>query len=315
MKKETLTTRIVFIIFRVIPLKVRRALFKALAVLFYRFSEKHRLIVLHNLTRAFPEKDISELVKIARDCYRSLGILAAEFFDILLMTRENISDWLEFEGRENYLRAKEKNKGILYFTGHFGNWELEAAAFAILCEPLNIVYRVLDNPVIGDIVDKVRSHRGNRLVHKGGAVKKILEILRKNEIVGILIDQNVSWREGVFVDFFGRPASTTKGLAALTLQTGAPVLPGFISRMKDGKYRFVIEPEVEISRTGDYDRDIFENTQRFTKIVEDNVRRHPEQWFWLHQRWKTKKSQIPANKRQGFKGVRDNVYRSSKSTT
>ncbi|MBN2538666.1 MAG: lysophospholipid acyltransferase family protein [Deltaproteobacteria bacterium] len=296
MKKETLTTMVVFIIFRAIPLNVRRALFKALAVLFYRVSEKHRLIVLHNLARSFPEKDISDLAKIARDSYRSVGILAAEFFDLLPITGENISDWLEFEGRENYLRAKEKNKGILFFTGHFGNWELEAAAFAILCEPLNIVYRVLDNPVIGEIVDKVRSHRGNRLVSKGGAVRKILELLKKNEVVGILIDQNVSWREGVFVDFFGRPASTTKGLAALALQTGAPVLPGFIFRMKDGKYRFVIEPEIEISRTGDYDRDIFENTQRFTKIVEGNVRRHPEQWFWLHQRWKTKKSQVPANK-------------------
>ena len=161
---------------------------------------------------------------------------------------------------------------------------------------MNIVYRVLDNPVIGDIVDKVRGYSGNRLVPKGGAVRKILELLEKNEIIGILIDQNVSWREGVFVNFFGRSASTTKGLAALALQTGAPVLPGFIYRMKNGKYRFVVGPEVEISRTGDYDRDIFENTQRFTKIVEDTVRSYPEQWFWLHQRWKTKETQVPANK-------------------
>ena len=292
MKKETRTTRIVFIIFTAIPLKIRRILFKILMILFYQFSEKHRLIVLHNLTRAFPEKDVSEVTEIARDCYKNLGIVAAEFFDILSMTRENIFDWLEVEGLESYLRAHEKNKGILSFTGHFGNWEIGAAAFAFLCHPVNIVYRTLDNPVIGGIVDRVRSHTGNKLLPKGGAARRIIRLLGKNENIGILIDQNVSWREGVFVNFFGRPASTTKGLAALALQTGAPVLPSFISRMKDGKYRLVIGPEVDISRTGDYDRDILENTQRFTNIVEDNVRKHPGQWFWLHQRWKTKKSQV-----------------------
>ena len=232
------------------------------------------------------------MTEIARDCYKNLGIVAAEFFDILSITRDNISNWLEVEGLENYLRAHEKNKGILSFTGHFGNWEIGAAAFAFLCNPVNIVYRTLDNPVIGNIVDRVRSHTGNKLLPKGGAARRIIRLLEKNENIGILIDQNVSWREGVFVDFFGRPASTTKGLAALALQTGAPVLPSFISRMKDGKYRLVIGPEVEIARTGDYDRDILENTQRFTNIVEDNVRRYPEQWFWLHQRWKTKKSQV-----------------------
>lgn len=292
MKKETWTTRIIFALFRSIPSGARKIMFKALMILFYQFSGKHRLIVLNNLARSFPEKDMTELTRIARDCYRNLGIVAAEFFDIISMTRENVSDWMEFEGREDYLEAHEKNKGILFFTGHFGNWEIAAAAFALLCQPVNIIYRSLDNPVLGGIVDRVRSHTGNKLIPKGGAARKIIRLLAENESIGILVDQNVSWREGVFVDFFGRPASTTKGLAALALQTGAPVLPGFIFRMKNGKYRFVIGPEVEISRTGDYERDIFENTQRFTKIVESNVRKYPEQWFWLHQRWKTKMSQV-----------------------
>ena len=292
MKKETWTTRIIFALFRSIPPGVRKIVFKALMMLFYQFSGKHRLIVLNNLARSFPEKDMTELTRIARDCYRNLGIVVAEFFDIISMTRENVSDWLEFEGRDAYLKAREKNRGILFFTGHFGNWEIAAAAFALLCQPVNIIYRSLDDPVLGGIVDKVRSHTGNKLIPKGGAARKIIRLLAENESIGILVDQNVSWREGVFVDFFGRPASTTKGLAALALQTGAPVLPGFIFRMKNGRYRLVIGPEVEISRTGDYERDIFENTQRFTKIVEDNVRKYPEQWFWLHQRWKTKMSQV-----------------------
>jgi len=292
MKRETLTTRTVFAILGGIPLGIRKAFFKAMAILFYHFSEKNRLIALHNLARSFPEKDMPELMRIARDSYRHLGIVAAEFFDIPSLTMENLADWFGVEGLEHYVRAYEKGKGILLFTGHFGNWEVMAAACAVLFDPLHIVYRELDNPVMRDIVDRVRSHTGNKLLPKGGAARRIVRLLNKQKSVGILIDQNVAWYEGVFVDFLGRPASTTKGLAALALQTGAPVLPAFAVRLRDGRYRVVVEPEVEIVRTDDYDRDILENTKRFTNALEKHVRRHPEQWFWLHQRWKTKKSQV-----------------------
>ncbi len=292
MKKETLTTRTVFAIFGNIPLGIRKTLFKALAILFYHFSEKNRLIVLHNLTRAFPEKDLPELTRLAKDSYRHLGIVAAEFFDITSLTMENLVYWFEPEGLEHYVRAYEKDKGILLFTGHFGNWEVMAAACAVLFDPLHIVYRELDNPVMRDIVDRVRSYTGNKLLPKGGAARRVVRLLNNKESVGILIDQNVSWQEGVFVDFFGRPASTTAGLAALALQTGAPVLPAFAFRLRDGRYRVVVESEIEIVRTGDYDRDILENTKKFTNILEEYVRRYPEQWFWLHQRWKTKKTQV-----------------------
>ena len=293
MKRETLTARTIFAAFRAIPLSIRKALFKALAILFYHFSEKNRLIVLHNLTCAFPEKSMVELKKVARGCYRHLAIVAAEFFDILSITRDNISDWMEFEGRdrENYEKAHAKNKGIIFFTGHFGNWEFLPVACAILYQPINIVYREMDDPVIREIVDRVRRHSGTQLIPKGGAARRLIRFLSRNENVGILADQNVAWREGVFVDFFGRPASTTSGLAAIALQTGAPVLPAFTYRMKDGRYRLFVWQEVDIIRTGDYDRDILENTQRFTNIIEVMIREHPEQWFWLHQRWKTKKSQ------------------------
>ena len=120
--------------------------------------------------------------------------------------------------------------------------------------------------------------------------------MKKNESIGILIDQNVSWNEGVFVDFFGRPASTTTGLAALALQTGAPVVPVFIVRLEDETYKITIYEEAKSTKTDDYDADLFENTQRFTSIIEDVVRKYPDQYFWLHQRWKTKKSQVPINK-------------------
>jgi KDO2-lipid IV(A) lauroyltransferase len=297
MKKEIRTARTIFAAFRAIPPGIRKALFKALAILFYHFSEKNRLIVLHNLTRAFPEKGMAELTRIARGCYRHLAIVAAEFFDILSITKDNISDWMEFEGRdrENYEKAHAKNKGIIFFTGHFGNWEFLPVACAILYQPINIVYREMDDPVIREMGDRVRRHSGTQLIPKGGAARRLLRFLSRNENIGILADQNVSWREGVFVDFFGRPASTTSGLAAIALQTGAPVLPAFSYRMKDGRYRLFVWQEVEIIRTGDYDRDILENTQHFTNIIEEMIRKHPEQWFWLHQRWKTKKSQAVEN--------------------
>lgn len=303
MKQETLTTRTIFAIFGIIPLKIRRILFKAIFILFYHFSEKNRLIALHNLARAFPKKDMSELTGIAKDCYRHLGIVAAEFFDITSLTMDTLFDWFDPEGLEHYVRAYEKGKGIILFTGHFGNWEVMAAACAILYDPLHIVYRELDNPVMRDIVDRVRRHTGNKLLPKGGAARKIIRLLNRCESVGILIDQNVSWQEGVFVDFFGRPASTTAGLAALALQTGAPVLPAFAFRLRSGRYRVVVEPEVEMVRTGDYDRDILENTKKFSNILEGYVRRYPEQWFWLHQRWKTKKTQVVEKPRkQGSPG-------------
>ncbi len=123
-------------------------------------------------------------------------------------------------------------------------------------------------------------------------MRTMLRSLKRNEIVGILIDQNMAWYEGVFVDYFGRPACTTNGLALLALHTGAPVLPGYIVRLPDGRYRFVIGPEVEVTRTGDRDADVLANTQRFTKVIEETVRQYPDQWFWVHQRWKTQKCQV-----------------------
>lgn len=292
MKEQTLTARTIFDAFRAIPTRMRKAFFKAMMILFYHVSEKNRLVVLHNLTLAFPEKDMSELKEIARGCYRHLGIVAAEFFDILSMKRDNLSRWVEFEGLENYEKAHAKNKGIIFFTGHFGNWEFLPAVFAILYQPIHIVYRAMDDPLMREMVDRVRGNFGTRLVPKGGAARKLIRLLARNQCVGILVDQNTAWQEGVFVNFFGKPACTTTGLAAIALQTGAPVLPGFTCRMKNGKYRFIVGEEVPITQTGNYARDILENTQRVTRVVEDMIREAPEQWFWLHQRWKTKKTQV-----------------------
>jgi Kdo2-lipid IVA lauroyltransferase/acyltransferase len=278
--------------FQRIPLSLRKALFTGLFRLFYHFVPRQRLIAAYNLRRAFPEKSDDEIVRISREVYRNLGIVSAEFFDIPRITKENTGGLVEAEGLEHCRKALEKGRGVLFFTAHFGNWELAAAAVSLLVKPIGVIYRPLDSAFLDHIVLGVRSATGNIPIPKERAMRPMLRHLKQNGILGILIDQNVAWYEGVFVEYFGRPACTTDGLALLALHTGAPVLPGFMVRLPDGRYRLVLGPEVEVIDTGDHEADRIANTQRFTKIIEEFVRRYPEQWLWIHQRWKTQRCQV-----------------------
>lgn len=283
--------------FQWIPLPLRRRLFAALSALFYYLVSRQRMVALHNLRLAFPEKKDEEIIKIARGVYRTIGIVAAEFFDIPKLTSENIRELVEPDGLENLEKALAKGRGVLLFSAHFGNWELEAAAVALLVKPAVVIYRPLDSPFLESLVFHVRSAPGNKPLRKENAMLSMLRTLKKNGMLGILIDQNVDWYEGVFVDYFGRPACTTNGLALLALHSGAPVLPAYLVRLKEGRYRLVIEPEVEVIDTGDRDADVLANTQRFTRVIEDTVRKYPDQWLWIHQRWKTQRCQIPPKSR------------------
>jgi Kdo2-lipid IVA lauroyltransferase/acyltransferase len=259
--------------------------------LFYHLSAKKRLIVLHNLQRSFPEKDVKEIIKIAKGVYRHFAIVAAEFFDMPFITKENIHKWVEIEGLEHAQAALAQEKGALSIVAHFGNWELLTIAIPMFFRPIYIVYRPLDNPVIDNMVEYVRTIQGNGLIPKGGSGKKVMELLKENQIIGILSDQNVAAYEGVFVDFFGRPACTGVGLAVMAMRSGAPVVPVFMARQKSGKYKLIFKPFMEAVCTDNYQADLQFNTERFTKIVEEIVREYPDQWFWFHQRWKTKKYQ------------------------
>jgi len=290
------TQRLVDIIlagFRGIPTPLRKALFIGVSRMFYHLIPRQRLIAAHNLRRAFPEKSEVEILRIVQSVYRNMGIVAAEFFDIPRLTKENIAAQVETEGLENCWKALEKGQGLLLFSAHFGNWELEAAAAALLIKPAVVIYRPLDSPLLDHLVLRVRSATGNIPLAKEHAMRPMLRALKQNGILGILIDQNMAWYEGVFVDYFGRPACTTDGLALLALHTEAPVLPAYMVRLPDGRYRLVFGPEVEVIRTGDRDADILANTQRFTKVIEQIVRRYPDQWLWVHQRWKTQPCQVP----------------------
>ncbi|MGC9976838.1 MAG: lysophospholipid acyltransferase family protein, partial [Syntrophales bacterium] len=286
--KKAFTTSLILISFGLIPLGIRKIIFETFFWLFYHLSVKHRLIALSNLRRAYPEKDMEEITRIAKGFYRHLAIVAAEFFELPSITKQNLDEWVEFEGLENIEKALEQKKGVLSIVAHFGNWELMTVALPLGARPMGIVYRPLDNATLDNLTAWMRTKDGNTLIPKGGAGRKITRLLAENMIIGILSDQNVDKYEGVFVDFFGSPACTSVGLTVLALRTDAPVLPAFMARMPSGKYKFIIQPPVEITRTDDYESDLLVNTQRFTKIVEDMVRKYPDQWFWIHQRWKTK---------------------------
>ncbi len=290
--KKTLLTKIILGGIGAIPLAIRKGLFRALAYFFYLLSPRQRLGAIHNLTCAFPEMPMPEVIALARKVYRHLAIVAAEFFEIPFLEKVDPSVIAGVEGLEHCTRALEKNRGLLIMSAHFGNWEYGAALIAQLVQPINVVYRPFDSAALENLIGWVRASTGNTPLPKDRATLRMFRSLARNESIGILIDQNVAWEEGVFVDFFGRPACTTDGLALLALNTAAPVIPTFMFREKDGRYRLILGEEVEIIRTGDMNADIAANTQKFTKIIEDMIRQYPAQWLWLHQRWKTKTCQV-----------------------
>jgi Kdo2-lipid IVA lauroyltransferase/acyltransferase len=280
-------------VMQAVPSRFRRAVFTGLFGLSYHLLSRRRSTALRNLELAFPEQTDAERAAIARGVFRTLGIVTAEFFDLPRLTRENIGDLVQAEGLEHCRNALARGRGVLMFGAHFGNWELEAVAVSLLVKPVVVIYRPLDNGIFDALAMNVRTATGNRPVAKTKSMRTMLRNLHNNEILGILIDQNVDWYEGPFVEFFGKPACTSEGLALLALHTGAPVLPAYMVRLPDNRYRLVVGPEVELIHTGDRKADIAANTQRFTKIIEESIRRHPDQWLWVHKRWKTTLSRIP----------------------
>jgi KDO2-lipid IV(A) lauroyltransferase len=271
-----------------------------LGELAYLLDERHRRIALRNLAIAFPEREEAARRKIARATFRHIGTVLAEFPFIPKIAGHKIEKYLWIEGLEHFRKAKEQQRGVLFLTAHFGNWEWMAASFPLLTgQPLAVVFRPIDSSFLDRLVGRLRSWTGNQGISKQKAMGRILRVLKEGGAVGILLDQNVAWQEGVFVRFFGEWACTNAGLALLALKTGAAVLPGFNIRQPDGRYRLVIEPEISLVRTGDREHDVQANTELFTGVIERYVRQNPEQWLWLHQRWKTRPWQSRRTKEAG----------------
>lgn len=265
---------------------------ESVAVTLNHLSPKHRLIAIHNLKRSFPEKSIGELERIAAESYRSFALLAAEFFEIPYLTRANLDEFITIKGLDHYLAACGEEKGVLLFGAHFGNWEIGNAALALTTNPFVFIHRNMDNTFLERNVTAVRASYGNVSLSKEKAMRRMIRLLSQGATINLLIDQNIAWQEGVFVNFFGHQAATTSGLALLAMHTGAPVLPTFTIRRPDGKYVLEIGKKLDIVHTGSHENDVVANTQQFTEIIEQTIRKYPEQWLWVHQRWKTKRFQV-----------------------
>jgi KDO2-lipid IV(A) lauroyltransferase len=242
--------------------------------------------------RSFPDRPLKEIISLAKESYGCFTLIAVDFLDIPHFNKDNLRQWISIEGLDNYTEACKEGKGVLIFSAHFGNWEIGNAALAIMTQPFIFIYRILDSPLLEKIITSVRASYGNVSLSKENAMRPMIRLLRNGGTINILIDQNVAGYEGVFVDFFGRKACTTPGLALLALHTKAPVLPVFTRRLPDGKYLLEIGKKVKIVSSGNRDADVLINTRNFTKIIEEKIRQYPEQWFWIHQRWKTNLCQV-----------------------
>lgn len=272
-----------------LPRSMARGLAAGVARMVYALLPKLRKTAEFNLQLAFPDWDDAQRQATIRGMVQNLGWMAAEFAHLPDYTKENIDQVVILDGHENFLEGQRRGKGVLYLTGHIGAWELSSFAHALYGFPLHYMARPLDNARVDDLVNRYRCLSGNQPVFKNESARALLKILRDAGTVGILADQNTMPAEGVFVDFFGTPACTTTGLARVALHTDAAVVPGY-AYWDDAirKYRLRFEPPVELSRSGETERDVFVNTQKFTRVIESIVRKHPEQWVWAHARWKTR---------------------------
>ena len=279
---------------KLLPRPVARGFAVAAMRLFYWLLPRLRKTTNINLRIAFPDWSEAQRKSAIRGMLRNLGWMATEFVRFPKYTKQNIEQIVVLDGHENFLKGQRRGKGVLYLTGHLGAWELSSFAHALYGYPLHYMARPIENRRIDVLVNAYRCLSGNRPIFKNESARVTLKVLKEAGTIGILADQNTMPQEAVFVDFFGKAASTTTGIARLALHTEAAVVPGYAVWDKNlGKYRLRFEPPVEIVRTGDAERDILENTQRFTKVLEDIIRKYPEQWVWIHGRWNTRPSGEP----------------------
>lgn len=276
------------LLFAILPRRVCLALGRALGLLAFRLDSKHRFLAVKNLRLAFGSRMTpAELRRTAGECFARFGRVLADIVKMERLGRERLDSLAELEGGDNLKRALARGRGALLFTGHFGNWEAGSLAVSRIA-PLHVIARRLDNELVEKRLLSLRRRLGARVIYKHRAARSVLEVLRRNEVVAIVIDQNVLRREAVFVDFFGRPAGTTPGLAAFHLKSGAPLLPIFSFPRGDGGYLIRVGPPLETPAGGSPAENTLKITQACTKIIEARVRDAPESWLWFHDRWRSR---------------------------
>jgi KDO2-lipid IV(A) lauroyltransferase len=282
---EYLAVRALIQGFRAMPASLVAACGTLLGLLAYAIDVPHRRIAAGNVAWAFPSRSPRERRRIVRSAFVHFGRLLCEVLKFSTLSPEAMLARVEFEGEERVRLAYSQGRGVLFVTGHFGFWELQAMVHALRIRPMAVVARALDNTFLNALLERVRTRTGNAVIYRRGTIRRILRLLQAGEGVGVLIDQHILGRDAVQVDFFDRAAATTPMVAALALRTGAPVVPLFALPIGGGRYRMVYEHPVT-PPAADSEDAIREFTQRCTDVLEMYVRRHPELWLWMHRRWR-----------------------------
>jgi KDO2-lipid IV(A) lauroyltransferase len=244
---------------------------------------KLRRVAMRNFELVLPELPAAERPARVNACFRSLARVFAAVAKFPDINRSNVHKWIRYEGYEHFEAALKRGKGVLFATGHLGNWELSAYAHALMSQPMSFVVRPLDNPLLDALATRLRQSSGNTVIGRRDLIRPILRALQANGAVGILADQNVAASEGVFVDFFGRKACVDAGLARLAARTGAAVIPGF-ALWSDAEGRYILKFYPALPIIGDEAVD----TQTVQSALEQAIREYPDQWLWIHRRWKTR---------------------------
>ena len=265
---------------------------RTLARVFFRLARSRRRILFKNLLAAFPEKPTREIAAIARGCVETLGATFMDFLEASNLSREGFLDRAPLTGAEHLLAARARGRGVFLLSAHFGSWEVGALRIGLVGEPIALLVRPLDNPLLDAELTRRRTRFGNRLIAKKDSTREILRAMRSNQSIAILIDQNVLEREAIFVPFFGRPAATTPSLALLQLKTGAAVVPVFAWPIGSGRYETRFEPPIFPEDFGDDATDraewVKKATARYLEVIETAVRKKPSAWLWMHNRWRTR---------------------------
>jgi KDO2-lipid IV(A) lauroyltransferase len=274
---------------RSLPRSFARLTGEAIASFAYIVLGRLRQVGVRNLEIAFPALPRAERDHILRAVYRHLGWLLAEFCQMSHYTRHSADRFIRYEGLQHFLSARDRGRGVLVLTGHLGAWELSSFYHSLAGYPMGMVIRRLDNPLVDEMVNRIRCQHGNRVLHKDDFARGLIGAMRSGETVGILMDTNMTPPQGVFVPFFGVQACSAAGLARVALKTGAAVVPGYLVwEEAERQYVLHFEPELALADTGDTEADTLDNTARLTAALEDIIRRYPTQWLWMHRRWKTR---------------------------
>lgn len=302
---EYLGVQMVTAAVRVMPPAMVAACGSLLGLMFYVVDRAHRRVARRNVAAAFPTRSRAEQVRIVRGAFMHFGRLLLELLKFSTLSDREMLARVEIEGEDRVRAAYASGRGVLFVTGHFGYWELQALTHALALQPMAVMARALDNPYLHERLERMRTRTGNSVIYRQGTLRRALRVLHEGGGVGILIDQHIQSKDAIQVDFFDRPAATTPIVAALAMRTGARIVPLFALPLGRGRYRMIYEHPIELPAAG-CDDPIRELTQRCTDVLEMYVRHHPELWLWMHRRWRLEGPGVETGRSMFPAGVREN---------